>query len=358
MAVPSDGPLSMKGIFSEKNEDDYTAANMDGETSLSLRGLSSNSHDDTGSGGNINNNSDGWLAPTNTSGQTGANIQNLPYSASEFYGYDHDFVASNPFNGFSTSSPQTVPSGSFTVPNYGDASAGEAEEMGARIKITFGSSSFSYVVEDFSTESTNIGSGFSSNFFARSVTSQGASITWPENPVSTSRYYFTSLAGSTVSYNGGTDDVSKVEVRWVISGGRVDFQPGDDQDDYLRARYCTNYVDNTHPTPDTTTGQVVNIVRGNADNLNVSYTDSWRTVTPTVFGGSSATGNVVLCDLYCQTRTDTTGSERIEFRLNSGGSIELQIRVTKTNNSTYTYVLRKPYVSTTEPLFRGESDDD
>lgn len=95
MAVPSSGSLSMRGIFSEKNEDDYSAANMDGETNLSLRGLSSDSHDDTGSGGNINNNSDGWLAPTNTSNpaQDGSNIGSAPFKMSEFYGYDHDHVA-------------------------------------------------------------------------------------------------------------------------------------------------------------------------------------------------------------------------------------------------------------------------
>lgn len=274
-------------------------------------------------------------------------------SFSEWYGAS----ASNPFTGFASSS-QNVPSGTFTIPSYGDASAGGPEEMGSRIKITFGSSSFSYVVEDFSTESSNIGSGFSMNFFARSVTSHGASITWPENPVSTSRYYFTSATGTTVNYNGGTDEVSKVEVRWVITDGRMDFQPGDDQDEYLRARYCTNYVDNATPTPDTSTGQVVNIVRGNTDDFDVDFTDSWRTVTPTVFGGSSATGNVVLCDLYIQLRTDSTGSERAEFDLNSTGNIQLQIRVTRTNSTTYTHTLTKPYVSATEPRFIGEADDD
>ena len=96
MAVPSSGSLSMRGIFSEKNEDDYGAANMDGESGLSLRGLSSDSHDDTSSGGGIDINTDGWLATTNTSNpaQTGANIDDTPYSMTEFYGYDHDHVAS------------------------------------------------------------------------------------------------------------------------------------------------------------------------------------------------------------------------------------------------------------------------
>ena len=88
MAVPSSGPLSMRGIFSEKNEDDYGAANMDGESNLSLRGLSSNSHSDTSTGGNINLNAN--FADT---ADGGADLDDAPYSMSEFYGYDHDYVA-------------------------------------------------------------------------------------------------------------------------------------------------------------------------------------------------------------------------------------------------------------------------
>jgi hypothetical protein len=89
MAVPSSGSINMRGIFSEKNEDDYGAQNMDGETGLSLRGLCSNSHDDTGSGGNINLNAN--FADT---ADGGASLDDAPYSMSEFRGYDHDFVAS------------------------------------------------------------------------------------------------------------------------------------------------------------------------------------------------------------------------------------------------------------------------
>lgn len=87
MAVPTSGSISMRGIFSEKNEDDYGAANMDGETGLSLRGLSSNSYSDTSSGGNINLNT-GYAS----SASGGANLVNSPYAMSEFRGYDHDQV--------------------------------------------------------------------------------------------------------------------------------------------------------------------------------------------------------------------------------------------------------------------------
>ena len=50
MAVPSSGEITLVGIFSEKNENDYSAQNIDGESNISLRGLSSNSHSDTSTG--------------------------------------------------------------------------------------------------------------------------------------------------------------------------------------------------------------------------------------------------------------------------------------------------------------------
>ena len=82
MAVPSSGQLNLKGIFSEKNENDYTAQNLDGEDNLSLRGLSDSTNNDS-SGGNIN---------VNTANNPLSNRPNLsaPHSMSEFYSYDHD----------------------------------------------------------------------------------------------------------------------------------------------------------------------------------------------------------------------------------------------------------------------------
>ena len=81
MAVPGSGTLSLLSIWSEKNENDYTSANTDGEDSFSLRGVSSDSHADS-SGGNINLKGSG--------GGNGVQAQAAPYSMSEFYGYDHD----------------------------------------------------------------------------------------------------------------------------------------------------------------------------------------------------------------------------------------------------------------------------
>ena len=87
MAVPSSGELSLLGLWCEKNENDYTAANPDGETDFSLRGISDSTNDDS-SGGNININTAG--------GGNGVQAQAAPYSMSEFYGYDHDDAVALP----------------------------------------------------------------------------------------------------------------------------------------------------------------------------------------------------------------------------------------------------------------------
>lgn len=96
MAVPSSGPLSLFKIGNEKNVDDYDSNDQElvDDGGISLRGVSDDDFTD-GVDGQVENdiNSDGWLATTNTSGQTGANIQTAPHSMSEFYGYDHDHVA-------------------------------------------------------------------------------------------------------------------------------------------------------------------------------------------------------------------------------------------------------------------------
>ena len=54
MVIPSSGEISLLGIWSEKNEGDYTDMSTDGENGFSLRGLSDDGEDDKFSMGQIN----------------------------------------------------------------------------------------------------------------------------------------------------------------------------------------------------------------------------------------------------------------------------------------------------------------
>jgi len=102
MAVPSSGEISLLKIWSEKNENDYSSNNADGETDFSLLGMSSNSDDDS-SNGNININT----ANSSSNRPDG----DAPHSMSEWYAYDHDF---NPFSSVIadfTISDAVIPSG-------------------------------------------------------------------------------------------------------------------------------------------------------------------------------------------------------------------------------------------------------
>ena len=85
MAVPASGnQITMVSIYSEKNENDYTANNPDGATDISLRGLSDNDFDDSTevSSGDQDINK-GNLPANRPDGNT-------PHAMSEFYSYDHD----------------------------------------------------------------------------------------------------------------------------------------------------------------------------------------------------------------------------------------------------------------------------
>jgi hypothetical protein len=88
MAVPSSGLLRMSGLFSEFNEDDYTAYNNDGEIIL-LSGGSS------GTWGTVNTNSSSYPTTTN------------PDKMSEFYGYDHDASAASSLTSFGATPTQS-----------------------------------------------------------------------------------------------------------------------------------------------------------------------------------------------------------------------------------------------------------
>ena len=78
MAVPSSGAIRMVGIYSELNENDYTAFYPE-ETPISLKDLS-----------------DGTVETINTANASTARPDgSAPHAMSEFYEYDHDLVGTS-----------------------------------------------------------------------------------------------------------------------------------------------------------------------------------------------------------------------------------------------------------------------
>ena len=95
MAVPSSGGITLVGIFSEKNEDDYGAMFAE-ENNISLAGLSRDNIDDS-DGGEININQSSTSKPDDQP----------PFKMSEFYGYDHD-AAGTTFSSMYSSFSQAI----------------------------------------------------------------------------------------------------------------------------------------------------------------------------------------------------------------------------------------------------------
>ena len=211
MAVPGSGnPITMRGIFSEKNEDDYGADNMDGESNLSLRGLSSNSFSDTSTGGNINLNS-----AYASSAEGGANLINAPYSISEFRGYDHDAVSFSITAGNTPSIPQQW--GDITGNSATNASAGctigfqfRGDSAGKLVRLRSGNFS----------NSTALSYSYLSITYSGSASSASAQVTWSgtESGSGTLTNGSGRTSGAFVSLATGTaDSGSFTDWTWSVS---------------------------------------------------------------------------------------------------------------------------------------------
>lgn len=306
MAVPSSGTLSMKGIFSEKNENDYTAANMDGESGLSLRGLSSNSYSDTSTGGNINLNSASGSNPPN---------QTAPYSMSEFYSYDHDYSAITNFVWGSSTS--TVPSAYFqaNAEDTGDGGS-HAVYVGTRIDVTWFSTYMRIAYEDF----------FGSATSTSNITSQSSNVD--------------------ISFTGSTQSVSYVQARWRIIDGSYVIDTG--SSNKILGLFKTN-GHNVTDSNDTTTQVIRSGTQG--DGTNIDFTGSYVTITPSAYNGT------VLQSFGIQAET-IGDDDQARLRLTaSGDSIQLEIRVVRTDGSGTTHTIQKPYVSSTNPNLQSTSFD-
>jgi len=276
--VPSSGQINVKGIFSELNEDDYTAQNIDGETNVSFTKLTNGTYATI-------NTSDGWDDPNNTSGQTGANIAAQPHSLSEWRGYNHSFTSFSwptPVGGFAY-----APSSMYTSEDIDNN--GNTAIAGTQIQLTFNSNgSHVHSVKDYTASSGGIystGGSFSSS---------------------------------------GTPTI--LEARWVIVDG--DFTMSGGTADKIQVGYV----------PGGSIGSTsVNVRLGNNGNAtDTDFTDSYRTITPAVFGGSGS--NTQTFSIQATAQSSNYPGDQAKVATNASGDyVGLQIRANQDDSKTVTF---------------------
>mgnify|MGYP001207206101 CR=1 FL=1 len=304
MAVPGSGTLSMKGIFSEKNENDYTAANMDGESNLSLRGLSSNSHSDTSTGGNINLNSASASNPPN---------QTAPYSMSEFYSYDHDYAAPQASWTYGTTSYDTGTNWAM-VSGEGASSGSSLGKVISQINLTWGSNGLAWSLVD---DHVNCNVSSSGDETSSSGMSQAFAIT---------------------NFNGGC---TKVEVRWRVVNGISTVHTG--SGNKITANYHRSGSQSLLHSGNRDLG--TNIATSSQSSFN--FTDSWRDVSPSAMGGSySNSQSYSIAAEIGGTGSSYEGDDvRLRVASSSSNAIYFDIRLTKQNGTTTTKSFFKNYTA-------------
>lgn len=277
MAVPGSGnQITLVGIFSEKNEDDYTANNPE-ENNISLRGLSSNSHADS-DGGNINLSTNSTNVPD----------QSAPHAMSEFFGYDHDAAPA-----FSWGS-QTTPSlsGLYTVSQ--SFTNGGNYEIGTviRFKNVTASNRIEYTVHDF-------------RYTTQSI-----------------------LASSTTGLLPYSGTLSSLQARWVVTNYDFDtdaFETGG----HFGVYYKTTGNDARHASY-TFNQDIVTITSINSDGAG-TFSDSYRNMVTTNNQDQSAAISIK--------GDNFSGAGRHNFILQTGGStsnIGLQLRANGSSGPTAT----------------------
>ena len=311
MAVPSSGQITLVGIFSEKNEDDYTSNNPE-ENNISLRGLSSNSHNDS-AGGNINLNSNSGSNPPN---------QTAPFAMSEFYGYDHDFApAVAAFTFTNGTADKTMASSFMVVDGEGASSSGNLGAVISQINFTWGTAGLAWQFVD--------------DHFTCNVSETGADST------------SSGMDQAFAITNFNSTSVTKVEVRWrVVSGVAGSLWSSGNK---ITANYHRTGSQTLLRSTNRDTGESIRTTTGTGWNYTGSYVD----VTPAQVGGSysNSQSHSIACEIGGH--TSTYEGQDVLFRVGTSGAIYLDVRVTGANGSggskTEEKSFKKAYSSTTNP---------
>lgn len=283
--------LPSSGQLSLKDILDEKQGSTTARTNISLQGLSVNGTADS-SGGDI----------------TGTPNGSAPYQVSEFYGYPPlvNFVWG--------SSTSTVPSTYFDLNGADTTTSGSQEaSAGTRIDVTWFSTYMRIAYEEYVLSTTS----------SNGLTSQSSNIN--------------------ISFTGDTASIDYIQARWRIIDGNIAIDSG--TNNQILALYKTN-GHNVTDLNDTTT----QVIRSNGQSgTNQDFTGSYVTITPSTYNGTVTQSYAIQCN-------SAGSNDDTRLRLTaSGDSIQLEIRVVRTDGSGTTHTIQKPYVSSTNPDIHSTS---
>lgn len=279
MAVPASGAISLAKIRDEIENNNYNH---------SLYGYTSSST----SLGDI---SDGSIDTINTNNASADRPDgSAPHAMSEFYNYDHDKAASfswtSPTLGFSYS-----PTAAFNI---------EAEDREG----------------DMAVAKTTI------------------NITWNSNKTHTTSYTdsgqpSTGLSGDSTNAGGNivtsTNTVSVLEARWVFVDVDIDFGSSADSNEKVVVEYF--------PGGSISSTSVDVRTHGQGDVNDLDYSDSWRTITPAVMGGSGSNSQSFSVKSQAQSYSSSSNDYvNVTTSDDANDYIGLQIRANQDNNTILT----------------------
>lgn len=279
MPTPSSGQINLEGIFSEINENDYTAQNIDGETNVSFTKLSNGTY-------NTINTANGWSGGDNTSGETGSGITANPKKISEWRGYDHDEAPAFSF---------PTPSGGFAFAQSGHYDHTDQDDEGnnaianTEIQLTFNSNgSHVHKTRDFSLSGTGV-----------SFTTGGS---------------FSTTGTPTI-----------LEARWVIVNG-----------DYTIDGGSAEKIEVFYTPGGSLSSSSATVASSTQTLTNQDYTGSYVTITPAIFGGSGSNTQTFKIRVIAQSGSSSGDSAKLETDA-STDYVGLQIRANSDNSKVVTF---------------------
>lgn len=134
--------------------------------------------------------------------------------------------------------------------------------------------------------------------------------------------------------NASSSSISNIQARWVGVNCDID--------------------GNETFTTYSTSG--VNVSSTNTIGFVTSFTDSYVTIKPLVYGGSASNSQFFEFGVNADA-PGNPASDSSTAILTSGGYYRLEILVTRSDSTTQTLIFNKPYVSSTNPRLHARSED-